>query len=709
MGSVVRNDEAAQNAPLTPEEILHAVLAFVDRGVIAIDGERRVVLCNEQAVRLLGLPEACGDGTHTLGDIEAIERQNGQIEKADAAFSLFPGDALSARAHTVLRMNSGVVLRVSSVELPKGGVLRIYSDVTELRRQADALRLATADYRSLFQNAVVGIYRSSIDGTQVRANPTLARLNGFDTEEELIQAIAIDGNRWYVDPDRRAEFQRLMAETGHVTDFVSEIITTGSRKRIWISETAWLVRDENGEPAFYEGTVVEATQRMAAEAQNAHRAMHDELTGLPNRARFRAELAQDIANATPERPVALFCLDLDHFKEVNDTLGHDAGDRLLCAVAERLRAAVRASDLVARLGGDEFALVLRGLSNASDAQRVADSILDAVRAPIDIAGRNCHPSVSIGIAFCPSDAESEQELYRCADAALYQTKAAGRNGWCFFDAELRASVTRRSEIRAALEATIAEGELRVAFEPQVAIASGEHTGFEVRVDWGSGDERLPPREVMQIAEESGQSSALGDYVLRAGLERIGRLVALGQDTGRLSVDVGAAQLKDAQFPDRLTAMATGSGVPLGRIEVELTEDVMSDRSVGQIQATLERLHQMGIAIVVDDFGSGFASLTQLKRFPVDKVKIGRALVRELGTGSDRAGMPATILTIAHGLGLQVVAEGVETQAQFDILSAHGCDFAQGELIGSPLHACPQMVDYLAARAQMRRNADAFFI
>jgi diguanylate cyclase (GGDEF)-like protein/PAS domain S-box-containing protein len=686
---------AEDDAPPSSEAILAATLAHIDRGVIVTDAAGRVISCNDQAVQMLGLACAPVAGEPFRSPHAATEEP--LLEEAEP------------RADCVLRREDGQILEATLVKLPRGGVLRLYADVTEQRRQGEALRLAMTDYQSLFQNAVVGIYRSSIDGTDVRANPTLARLNGFETEADLMAAIQIDGNSWYVDPNRRAEFQRLMAETGSVTDFVSEIITTGSRKRIWISETASLIRDERGEPAFYEGTVVEASERLEAEARNAHLALHDEMTGLSNRTSFRSQLARDVAHAAPERSIALLCLDIDHFKEVNDTLGHDAGDRLLREIGMRLRAVVRSSDLVARLGGDEFAIILRGLSAQADVQRVAEAVMDAVRAPLTLVDRAIQPSISIGIALCPHDAGSDDELYRCADAAPYEAKAKGRNCWSFFDPALRERSSRRREIGGSLATAIADGTLQVTFEPQVAIQSGEHAGFEARVEWRSQGMEVPPQELIRVAEETGQMLALGDHVLDISLRRMADLVAAGREPGHLAVNVGATQLKDAQFPDRVAAMMADFGLSHARLELELTEDVMLDRSNGMIRDTLERLHRMEISIVVDDFGSGYASVTQLKQFPIDKVKIGRSFVRQLGTGSEGAEIPTTILNLAQGLGLDVVAEGVECQDQFDILTAHHCDFAQGELISRPLSGVGAIVDYLVAREVMRRNADAFFI
>jgi diguanylate cyclase (GGDEF)-like protein/PAS domain S-box-containing protein len=679
--------EPSASSPV-PVDVLAAMLAHTGQGVVVTDADGRVVTFNEEAARMLTLSPVLGEILEDEANSELLDAEPDR---------------------SVLRLDNGRIVEFKRIALPLGGVLRLYSDVTEQRRQADALRLATTDYQSLFQNAIVGIYRSSIDGRQVSANPTLARLNGFETEAELMATIAIDGNTWYVDPDRRAEFQRQMEKTGHVTDFVSEIITTGSRKRIWISETAWLVRDENGAPAFYEGTVVEASERMEAEARNAHLAHHDEMTGLPNRASFNAQLVEDVVHATPEASIALFCIDLDRFKDVNDTLGHDAGDRLLREIGSRLRGVVRTSDLVARLGGDEFAVVLRGLSAQANVQRVAEAVLEAARAPLALADRTFQPSISIGIALCPHDAVTVDELYRCADAALYEAKAKGRDCWSFFDPALLERATRRREIGGSLAAAIADDAFRVSFEPQVAIASGAHAGFEARVEWRSKGMDVPPQELIRVAEETGQMLALGDHVLDLSLRRMADLVAADQEPGHLAINVGATQLKDAQFPDRIETMMAAFGLSHSRLELELTEDVMLDRSNGIIRETLERLHRMKISVAIDDFGSGYASLTQLKHFPIDKVKIGRSFVHQLGSGVERTEMPVTIFNLAQGLGLDVVAEGVENQGQFDILSKHRCKYAQGELISAPLGDVAAVVDYLEARALMHRNAQAFFV
>lgn len=301
-------------------------------------------------------------------------------------------------------------------------------DITGRLQQEEKLRKAEAEYRALFENAVVGVYRTTPDGRMLRANPALVRLNGYSSEAELVTAVNDIASEWYVEPQRREEWARLMGRTGRVIDFVSEVYRHKTRERIWVSENGWTVWDENGEPAYFEGTLIDITERMRAEKQNAYFASHDPLTNLPNRRHFMERLEQALAQRKRKGGwLAVMYLDLDRFKPVNDTFGHAAGDLLLADVARRLKSVCRSEDVVARIGGDEFTILSTSADEPDGSLGLAERILAAFVEPFSLDGPRALVGASIGIAFAPYDGVSPDELLRKADQALYAAKSAGRN------------------------------------------------------------------------------------------------------------------------------------------------------------------------------------------------------------------------------------------------------------------------------------------
>ena len=702
--------DASIPAEPSPHEILPHLLLQMVQGVIVIAADGRLILCNPRAAEVLGWPFPVQPHLH------------------DRA-------ALDARESAIGLGRAGARRHVGRYPLPDGGELRLYSDPDWLRRPVDRDMLDAGDGDSLFRNSVIGVYRSSLDGKQVRANPALVKLNGMESEEDLIATVIDIGNEWYVDPRRRDEFARLMHEHGEVTDFVSEVITTGSRRRIWVSENAWVVRDAEGNPAFYEGTVVEASQRIRDEARNAHLARHDGLTGLANRTHFHEELRGALQARTlqaearqinaiarePEAAIALVCVDLDRFKDVNDTLGHEAGDALLRAIAERLAAAAGGRDCAGRLGGDEFALILEQIADGDALEERLDRLIAALRAPLYLAGREYHPSVSIGAALAPRDGAEADDLYRSADAALYAVKAGGRDAWRVFDGDLRRQALRQRSLARALAGLLNDGDpagkagammpapLRLAYTPFIAMADGRHAGFSVTPVWQHPEGEVAGRELLAIAEASNLAGNLFERMLVEVIAMRGRLLAQGHDPGLFSLPVSAALLRDPQRAAAIEAVLRDAGILPVHLELALPEEALHERSADVIRDALVYLSQAGMRIALEDFGSGHASLTQLRRFPVDVVRMGEALIAGIDRPGAEADLPQTILALARGFGLQGAAGGVARQAQFDQLARWGCHYVQGDLLSPRLERDGAVTAYLAARAAIIDNADAFLV
>ena len=459
------------------------------------------------------------------------------------------------------------------------------------------------------------------------------------------------------------------------------------------------------------GVNIDITERKRAEARIRHLADHDPLTGLPNRRMFQERLSQAVSRGRRNGELtALLLLDLDAFKGVNDALGHDAGDAVLCEVATRLRAGRRRHDTVARLGGDEFALILEGLRQPRDAGHIAAQILAALQQPFVHADREIGARGSIGIALFPLDARDASDLVRHADSALYRAKASNRGGWQEFDAAMRIQLDRRRGLDADLRRALCRSEFAVYYQPIVDLAPDAPVSFEALVRWRHPDRGLLlPGEFLQVAEETGLAAPLGDFVLRQAAMDARRWTDAGIRIGRIAVNMAAPQFAGVDLDSAIGQALADTGLPAELLEIEVTEGVFLGSNVGVVADILGRLHRRGVSIALDDFGTGYASLTHLRRFPIDKLKIDRSFVADILEDPNDAAIVRTIIELGHSLGLKIVAEGVETQAQLEFLTRHRCDQMQGYLIAAPAPAAEAMeraaahrpVPMLPARRRLR--------
>jgi diguanylate cyclase (GGDEF)-like protein len=414
------------------------------------------------------------------------------------------------------------------------------------------------------------------------------------------------------------------------------------------------------------------------EAYVLHQSFHDSLTGLPNRLLLLDRMSQ--ATAHRERlhaQIAVLFMDLDHFKEVNDTLGHAAGDRLLQDVAERLATCVREGDTVARVGGDEFVVMLVDLHQLADAALVAEKIIAAVSAGCQIEGSELHVSPSIGLAIFPDDGGDPDTLLRNADIAMYHAKRDGGAQYCFFAPQMQEAASRRLALGSALQRAIREGEFVMHYQPKVDTASGAICGFEALIRWPQPDGSLiAPSQFIPIAEETGRIDPIGSWAIGQVVAELRRWHDLGIEPVPIAVNVSALQFRREDVARILEAAVQAAGIPPSLLEVELTESGVMNNPAQAIE-TLHQIHSLGMTIAIDDFGTGYSSLAYLKRFPIDKLKIDASFVRDIATDPSDAAIVLAIIGLAHVLDLTVIAEGVETPAQMAFLIEHGCDELQG--------------------------------
>ncbi|MEI6484954.1 MAG: EAL domain-containing protein [Sphingomonadales bacterium] len=427
----------------------------------------------------------------------------------------------------------------------------------------------------------------------------------------------------------------------------------------------------------------DVTPLMRAERELRRRAEEDALTGLANRDVLMQRLA---ALAGTGSRGALILLDVDFFKAVNDSLGHGAGDMLLRLIGRRLKRNIRAGDTAARLSGDEFAVIVHGPATAAQIEAFANRLLAALRRPMRLGTSRYAPSVSVGIAPFPCTCCGPRELLANADAALLDAKRQGRGRHVLFGADLADRVTRRSRLADALRQAVAGRQLVAALQPQQRLVDGGVMGFEALARWHHSGEWVPPAEFVALAEDVGLAQALGAQVMEAALAGFAAMLAAGLDPGHLAVNVTTAQLLADDFVESVRRALARHGVPAGRLEIEVTETVLLDRSIVRIGSTLEALRAMGCSLAMDDFGTGYASLSHLTTFPVDRIKIDRSFTSAIDCDGDRGLIARTLIGLGRGLGLEVIAEGVETESQRSFLVAHGCTAIQGYLFARPMLA-----------------------
>jgi diguanylate cyclase (GGDEF)-like protein len=423
-----------------------------------------------------------------------------------------------------------------------------------------------------------------------------------------------------------------------------------------------------------------ALSKTARDERLYRQAHYDPLTALPNRILFRDRLAQELANSTAGLSRgALLYIDLDHFKRVNDSVGHSAGDQLLSIVAQRLRSCTKEGDTVARLGGDEFTVILRNVVDPDSARSVGDRIIQLLQLPVNIGGRDHFVCASIGITLFPDDGSTIDDLMRNADTAMYRAKDAGRGCTMFFDPHLGGSV---AATETGLQRALRRREFSLFYQPQFSVANGTLAGIEALLRWQTPrDGMRPPGEFVPAAEESGLIVDIGGWVLEAACAQLAAWREQNIAPPRLALNVSAQQLKHIEFPKMVRRALDKYGIPPALLELELTESVFADEAAG---ATLGRLAQLGVHLALDDFGTGYSSLSYLRQYPIGTVKVDRTFLEEVPQNAASSTLVETIVVMAHALGKRVVAEGIETVEQLDFLRERRCDVAQGFFLARPL-------------------------
>lgn len=569
-------------------------------------------------------------------------------------------------------------------------------DATTKKEAEAAYREAERRYRSIFENTIEGIYQSTQTGRFITANPAMARMLGYDTPEDMMVGIENIHSQFYVDSGRREEFLNAILQEGVVRDFESQVYRR-DRSIIWISENVRTVKDSNGELLFFEGTVEDITERKLQETVAHYQATHDTLTGLLNRNALAARLADSLAQRAPDEYVAILYVDLDQFKYVNDSLGHQIGDQFLRIVASRLSACLGSTDAVARQGGDEFIVLLNKLSSPDAVAHTAQAILASIAQPWRINEYDIHATCSIGISIAPADAMDADTMLRQADAAMFRAKALGRNNYRHFTANLSNKAFDRLEWINKLRNALANNEFLLHYQPKIEVLSGRIVGAEALLRWRTSDgSMISPADFIPLAEEVGLIVPIGEWVLHEACRMNRSWQNAGYRPIPIAVNISAIQLERDDLVDKVMHVLEETGLTPHYLEVEITESALMG-DVNQSIHTLQRLRELGVRSAIDDFGTGYSSLAHLKRFAVDTLKIDRSFISNITQDRGNIGIVQAIISLAHTLGLTVVAEGVETPEEYRHLSARGCDQIQGYYSGRPM-----MAEALAEKLRAQR-------
>jgi diguanylate cyclase (GGDEF)-like protein/PAS domain S-box-containing protein len=678
------------------EEALQMFRYSIDRAsdaIFWIDRDGGFTYVNNQACRSLGYSREELLRLH-LWDVDPLypkDRWDANWEQWEQA-----REDYTLRLETIHRRKDGVAIPVEVVSqriMIGDRPLHVthVCDITERKQAEQALRESEERFRQLAEHVQEVFWLTDAERSRILyVNPAYETLWG-----RSCASLKADPSSWVkaIHPDDRDRLQDAIehqASRGYNEEY--RVIQPNGTIR-FVNDRAFPIRDPSGNVYRIAGIAQDITARKEQEARIQHLAYHDALTNLPNRALVLGRLTQAVLQAQRRGELlGVMFLDLDRFKTVNDTLGHHIGDALLQQVGARLRELLREEDTVGRLGGDEFIILLQGISSAEDAAQIAGRVLAALATPFDCMGNELHVAGSIGISICPRDSESAETLVKYADTALYLAKEQGRNTFRFFSPELDARVHARLVIENNLRRALERTQFVLHYQPQVDLRTGAISGVEALIRWQHPENgMISPAQFIPVAEDTGLIIPIGEWVLATACTQARLWQSAGVCNGRVAVNLSGRQLAQSDLAVTVRRILAETRCDPNLLELEVTESsIMGDPE--KAIATLQTLSDMGVQLTLDDFGTGYSSLTHLKRFPLDRLKIDRTFVEGIPADEDNTAIVDAIVAMAHKLGLRVVAEGVETEAQRRFLRINGCDEMQGYLFSKakPAHELEQL-------------------
>ena len=685
--------EALDTALHVRTQQLQMILDSIAQGVFLLDADMRLIAFNERACILLNLSAQFLQQQPTLQAISTLQTERGdfgpnaQWIPVHARDYILGGGKDAAPANYIRTTRDGRALEVQSTPLTKGGMVRTFTDVTAYVQAQKAIQESEERWKLALESTGDGVWDWRIAEGVEYFSKRLLEMFGF-TEEELAHSPNTLDGRTHPDDQAQLHRDRQLHFDGVSPTYVNEHrvhCKDGSWK--WVLSRGMVIsRDAQGQPLRMIGTHTDITERKEAENLARTQAFFDTLTGLPNRRMLRDRLEHEIKRCQREHlQLAILFIDLDHFKEVNDTLGHGKGDALLIQASERLLRCVRNTDTVARMGGDEFTMLLPELHDPAELQRILQSILDAMGQVFDLNEEQVFVSASIGVTMYPTDGEDVESLFKNADQALYAAKGAGRNRFSFFTSALQEAAQLRVRLANDLRVALTEQQFQVVYQPIVEFASGKVHKAEALLRWQHPTRGMvSPATFIPIAESSGLIVDIGEWVFQQAQAQVQLWRAQWANDFQISINRSPVQFqKQAGAQGTWHQQLQAAGLPGNCIVIEITEGLLLDTSPGVTDQLLD-FHDAGIQVSLDDFGTGYSSLAYLQKFDIDFIKIDQSFVKHLIPESTDLALCKAIIAMAHALDMQVIAEGVETALQAQLLRDAGCDYGQGYYFSRPI-------------------------
>ena len=667
-------------------ERLRAVIHAAPLAIIARDLQGVIKTWNPAAERMFGWTEEEVLNTATSIVPDHLAAETGRLRERAQQGEIIWIEETQRRARNGRLIDVSMsIAPIHDADGKVNGTMVTIADISRRKEAEAALRESEAHLRLAMDAGQMGMWYWEADTDRFTYSDGLNVLFGRPGESALVDYRVLQER---LHPEDREHFEATLRHAiKHGTDFQVDYRVVWPDGTVhWVANRGQVHRGSDGRAQRVIGVAMNITERKIAEQRVAHMAHHDALTGLPNRVLLRDRIQQAIAQAhRNSTQLAVLFLDLDRFKTINDSLGHQLGDRLLQSVASRILVCVREGDTVSRVGGDEFVIVIPGIGSSADSSAVASKILEVLASAFHLHGNDLHVAASIGISLYPSDGSDAETLMRNADTAMYHAKDSGRGNYQFFTQHMNVAAQQRLSLENALRRALEAHEFELHYQPLYDLRDRSITGFEALLRWRSPEgELVLPGEFIAAAEDSGLIIPIGEWVLREALKHAKTWQAPGRALS-ISVNVSANQLSRSSFVDGLRRLVQEMAIDPGLIELEVTESVIIE-GAGDAREALDQIAALGVGIAIDDFGTGYSGLAYLKRLPIDTVKIDQSFVRDLTIDPDDAAIVTAIVAMARSLGVDVVAEGVETEEQVEELKRLGCHRAQGYLLARPMNA-----------------------
>ncbi|AEG02775.1 GGDEF domain-containing response regulator [Methylomonas methanica] len=674
------------------EQWFGKTLHCISDSVIATDAEGRIRFMNPAAETVVDQRLEQVRDTPIGNLVTLLDESDRKVIENPVLKTLRNLEVTQLDCATLLVNQSGVEIPVDDGAAPilddDGSVLGavlVFRDISARRQMENMLRESEERFHSAFDLAAIGMALIALDGGFLQVNHAICDIFGYSEAELLKTKLQTLTHRNQQGHELSHHLKQLLADELPTFQIEVECFHKIAGQLVWTLLSASLVRNPEGEPQYFIVQIQNITNRKHAEQQLIYLATHDPLTGLLNREHFHSHLTQALSTVQRhDTKLALLYLDLDRFKLINDTLGHRLGDLLLQAVSERLRSSVRANDILARLGGDEFLVLLSDITQIGDVARITQKTIELLTQPFALEGNDLVITASVGISIYPDDGKDSHTLLMNADAAMYLAKERGKNNYQFYTLEMTERSMERLTIERGLRHALVHDELRLHYQPQVDTDSGLIIGAEALLRWHHPEWGLVyPDRFIAVAEETGLIVPIGAWVLHTACLQAKTWLEQKGPFKCVAVNVSPRQFVESNLFETIKQTLAETGLPPDALELEITESAVMQDPENTLRV-LQQLQALGVRLSIDDFGTGYSSLTYLRRFPVQSVKIDRSFVMDLPNDEGSKTLVRAIIALAHELKLHVVAEGVETDAQFSFLKTQQCDALQGYMFSKPL-------------------------